>query len=268
MHNKHQLLGKTPLCVAVIPARGGSKRIPGKNIRDFLGKPAISYPIAAARNSQLFSRVIVSTDSPKIAEIAISLGAEVPFLRPARLADDHCGTLPVFQHALDALESCQDNKIDYACCIYPTAVLLAERHLIDSFHRLTASPEHSYCFTVCKYTHPIQRALRIDHSGQLAPVTPEHTERRTQDLEPRYFDVGQFYWARRAAVSAGIPLFSSASLPYMLRWSEFVDVDNAEDWARAEAIAAALPPTRKPRSIEESPAVIHRLRAAGAQPTS
>ena len=252
MHNKRPLRRKTPLCVAVIPARGGSKRIPGKNIRDFLGKPAISYPIAAARRSHLFNRIIVSTDCPKVAEVATSFGADVPFLRPAELADDHCGTFPVFQHALDAVESSSNGKILYACCIYPTAVLLTARHLIEAFHRLAGSPEHSYCFSVCKYSHPIQRALRIDHSGQLAPGDPGHTECRTQDLEPRYFDVGQFYWAKRAAVRTGIPMFSSASLPYILRWSEFVDVDDADDWARAEAIATALRSTGNSPSTQNN----------------
>jgi len=199
--------GKNALCIAVIPARGGSKRIPGKNVRDFLGKPAIAYPIAAARHSRLFNRIIVSTDSPRIAEIATSFGADVPFLRPAELADDHCGTFPVLQHALDALESCPGTTIAYACCIYPTAVLLTERHLIDAFHQLANSPEHSYCFSVCKYSHPIQRALRIDQLGRLTPLAAAHSESRTQDLEPYYFDVGQFYWARRAAVRDGIPVF-------------------------------------------------------------
>jgi pseudaminic acid cytidylyltransferase len=240
---------KTPLCVAVIPARGGSKRIPGKNIRNFLGKPAISYPIAAARHSRLFNRIVVSTDCPKIAAVATSLGADVPSLRPAELAGDYCGTLPVFRHALDTLESGTNNEIAFACCIYPTAVLLTERHLSEAFHRLTSSPEHAYCFSVCQYHHPIQRALRINRLGQVAPINPEHSDSRTQDLEPHYFDVGQFYWARRAAVKAGIPIFSGASLPYVLRWGEFVDIDDPEDWARAEAIGAALRAARAPLRV-------------------
>lgn len=232
--------GENALCVAVIPARGGSKRLPEKNTRSFLGKPAISYAIAVARRSGLFDRIVVSTDCPKIANVAASFGAEVPFLRPAELADDHCGTFPVFQYALDTLESFIGRRIVYACCLYPTAVLLTEGHLIEAFHRLAQSTHHSYCFSVCQYHHPIQRALRIDELGQLTPVTPDHSKSRTQDLEAHYFDAGQFYWAKRAAVKAGIPMFSSASLPYVLRWSEFVDVDSADDRARAEAIATAL----------------------------
>ena len=237
---------KNGLCVAVIPARGGSKRIPGKNIRNFLGKPAISYSIEAARHSRLFNRIVVSTDCPEIAAVATSLGADVPFLRPADLAGDYCGTFPVFRHALDTLEAGASGEIAFACCIYPTAVLLTEGHLIEAFHRLGRSPEHAYCFSVCQYNHPIQRALRVDRLGQVAPVSPEHADSRTQDLEPHYFDVGQFYWARRAAVRAGIPIFSSASLPYTLRWSECVDIDDPDDWARAEAIAEALRATRTP----------------------
>jgi pseudaminic acid cytidylyltransferase len=240
VQNEREARRRSPLCVAVIPARSGSKRIPGKNIRNFLGKPAISYPIAAARDSRLFNRIVVSTDCPKIAAVATSLGADVPFLRPAELAGDYCGTFPVFRHALNTLESETSNEIAFACLIYPTAVLLTERHLIEAFNRLARAPEHAYCFSVCQYYHPIQRALQVDHLGQVVPVSPEHLDSRTQDLEPHYFDVGQFYWARRAAVTAGTPIFSSASLPYTLRWGEFVDIDDPDDWARAEAIAGAL----------------------------
>ena len=264
VHKEREPYRKTPLCVAVIPARGGSKRVPGKNIRNFLGKPAISYPIAAARNSRLFNRIVVSTDCPKIAAVATSLGADVPFLRPAELAGDYCGTFPVFRHALDALESETSSEIAFACCIYPTAVLLTEHHLMEAFHRLARSREHAYCFSVCQYNHPIQRALRVDPLGQVAPVSPEHSDNRTQDLEPHYFDVGQFYWARRAAVRAGIPIFSSASLPYTLRWSEFVDIDDPEDWARAEAIAGALRAACAPLRIATGDqAVPESLREAG-----
>jgi pseudaminic acid cytidylyltransferase len=231
-------------CIAIIPARGGSKRLPGKNIRNFLGKPAIAYSIAAARNSHLFDRIVVSTDCPNVAEGATSYGAEVPFLRPAALAGDYCGTFPVFQHALDTLEADRGGVIEFACCIYPTAVLLTEHHLIEGFRRLAESPEHGYCFSVCQYDHPIQRALRIDDSGQVMAVNAEHTESRTQDLRPHYYDAGQLYWATRAAVRAGIPMFSPASLPYILHWSEFVDIDDLDAWARAEAIAKALRATR------------------------
>lgn len=235
--------------IAIIPARGGSKRLPGKNIRNFLGKPAIAYPIAAARNSHLFDRIVVSTDCPNIAEIATSYGAEVPFLRPAALAGDYCGTFPVFQHALDTLEADRGDAIEFACCIYPTAVLLTEYHLIEGFRRLAESPGYGYCFSVCQYNHPIQRALRIDDSGQLMAVSAEHTESRTEDLRPHYYDAGQFYWATSAAVRAGIPMFSSASLPYILRWSEFVDIDDLDDWARAEAIVKALRATPAPFTV-------------------
>jgi pseudaminic acid cytidylyltransferase len=251
------------LCVAVIPARGGSKRLPGKNIRNFLGRPVISYAIAAARRSELFSRIVVSTDCPRIAEVAVSLGADVPFMRPAELADDHCGTFPVLQHALATIESKQFGEIAFACCIYPTAVLLTERHLVDAFRQLTGSPEHAYCFSVCEYSHPIQRALRIDRSGQIEVVSPQHSSSRTQDLLPHYYDAGQFYWARRSAVRAGTPVFSSASLPYLLRWSDVVDIDGPEDWTRAEAIARALRVTsRYSPSNEGTPSLREPSRGA------
>jgi len=228
------------LRVAVIPARGGSKRLPGKNIRRFLGTPAICYPIAAARRSGLFDRIVVSTDCPRIADVALSAGADVPFVRPAELAGDHCGTLPVFQHALTAIESGLSGEILFACCIYPTAVLLTEHHLVEAFHQLSQSTHHAYCFSVCEYSHPIQRALRIDRSGQVEVVSPQHSESRTQDLPPHYYDAGQFYWARRAAVRVGTPIFSSASLPYVVRSSDLVDINSPDDWTRAEAIATSL----------------------------
>jgi len=231
--------------VAVIPARGGSKRIPGKNIRSFLGKPAIAYPIAAAWRSKLFDRVVVSTDSPRIAEIALAHGAEVPFLRPAELADDYCGTLPVLQHALATLDLAATTSVDFVCCIYPTAVLLAENHLVEAFRKLSASPSMAYCFSVCSYPHPTQRALRVTESGVAVAVSPEHAAKRTQDLPPQYHDAGQFYWGTSEAVRQGIPFFSGPSLPYVLRRTEFVDIDDADDWAYAEALAQALKIARR-----------------------
>jgi len=228
------------LRIAVIPARGGSKRIPGKNIRSFLGKPAIAYSIAAAQRSGLFDRIVVSTDCGRIAEIAESYGAEVPFLRPPALADDHCGILPVFRHAIAAVQRLREELIRYACCIYPTAVLLSELHLIAAYHRLAAAPSIAYCFTVCPYEHPIERALSVTESGTVSAVAPEHAQARTQNLPAHYYDAGQFYWARADAALAGAPIFCGPSLPYVLRHLELIDIDDADDWRRAEAIATAL----------------------------
>jgi N-acylneuraminate cytidylyltransferase len=226
--------------VAVIPARGGSKRIPNKNIRSFLGRPAIAYPIAAARRSGLFNRIVVSTDSPQVAEVALSCGAEVPFMRPAALADDYCGTIPVLQHAFQALEHLQRAPIHFACCIYPTAVLLAEAHLIEAYHQLENSPSTAYCFSVCAYHHPIQRALQVGESGTLGAVAPEHWPSRTQDLQRRYHDAGQFYWGTAEAIRAGASILQGASVGHVLSRTEFIDIDEPEDWVHAEALAMAL----------------------------
>ena len=221
----------------MIPARGGSKRLPGKNYRNFLGKPIIAYPIEAARRSQLFDRIVVSTDSSVIASTALSLGAEVPFLRPTELASDNCGTLEVFRHALQFLDAELDEPIAFASCIYPTAVLATETHLVRAFQALSASSDFQYCFTVAEYHHPIQRSLRIAEDGSVAPVRPEYSVTRSQDLKPHYFDAGQFYWGTGDAIRTGVPIFAGKSLPYVLGSHEFVDINTAADWKLAEAIA-------------------------------
>jgi pseudaminic acid cytidylyltransferase len=231
--------------VAVIPARGGSKRLPGKNIKEFLGRPAIAYPIAAARRSRLFDRIVVSTDCSAIASTALAVGAEVPFKRPAELARDQCGTLEVFQHALQYLDEQQDEPIAFACCIYPTAVLVTESHLLRSFEALAASPGYQYCFSVCEFHHPVQRRLRIDGDGSVSAVHPEHSSARSQDFEPHYYDAGQFYWGAGTAIRAAVPVFSAKSLPYVLDAHEFVDINTGKDWKLAEAIALGLGSTEK-----------------------
>jgi pseudaminic acid cytidylyltransferase len=238
-HQSFAAVGHGPRAnrIAVIPARGGSKRLPGKNKREFLGKPVMAYPIETARRSGLFDRIVVSTDCAEIASTALSLGAEVPFRRPAHLASDHCGTLAVIRHALQYLEAEQDLPITFACCIYPTAVLVTEIHLVRTFQALSAAADCQYCFTVSEYHHPIQRALRIADDGSVAAVHPEHSLTRSQDLTPHYFDAGQFYWGTGAAIRAGVPIFGGKSLPYLLSAHEFVDINTAADWELAEAIA-------------------------------
>jgi pseudaminic acid cytidylyltransferase len=223
--------------VAIIPARGGSRRLPGKNICNFLGRPAIAYPIAAARRSQLFDRIIVSTDCSAIASAALALGAEVPFIRPAELAGDQCGTLEVLQHALRFLDAQQDEPISFACCIYPTAVLVSTRHLLQSFSAFAASPVYQYCFTVSEFHHPIQRRLRIDDDGSVSAVHPEYSSARSQDFEPHYYDAGQFYWGAGKAIREAVPVFIAKSLPYVLQRYEFVDINTSADWKLAETIA-------------------------------
>lgn len=222
--------------VAIIPARGGSQRIPRKNIKLFNGEPMIAYSIRAALASGVFDQVVVSTDDEEIADVARAHGAEVPFMRPAELADAHTGTAAVIQHALGAL-SC---SFDYACCIYATAPLLQARYLRQGLEALDAAPEKSYGFSVCSFGFPVQRALLIDSDGSLSAMHPEFRSVRSQDLPVAYQDAGQFYWGRSEAWLRGDTVFSELSLPVILPRHLVQDIDSPEDWLRAEYLYAAL----------------------------
>ena len=223
--------------LAIIPARGGSKRIPRKNIRDFLGKPIIAYSIEAAQKCGLFDHIVVSTDDSEIAEIARALGAEAPFIRPASLADDHAGTIPVIQHALNWFGA-QGKQVDYACCIYATAPFVTAQDLQDGFEILSASSK-SFAFSVTRFGFPIQRALRISGEG-IEAFSPEFNDTRSQDLEEAFHDAGQFYWGRGTAFLGNERLFSHASLPVILPQYRVQDIDTIEDWERAEIMHEVL----------------------------
>jgi N-acylneuraminate cytidylyltransferase len=223
--------------LAVIPARGGSERIPRKNIRNFLGRPIIAYSIAAARDSGLFDRIIVSTDDDEIATVAEDYGAEAPFRRPAHLANDHAGTVAVIQHAL-AWCALDGHSVSHCCCLYATAPFVTPADL-QGAHDLLMSSGKDYVFTVTGFDYPIQRALRLAPGG-LELLAPEHAETRSQDLEPTYHDAGQFYWGRSAAFAAGVPLFSHAALPFILPHYRVHDIDTEDDWQRAELMYQAL----------------------------
>lgn len=220
--------------VAVIPARGGSRRIPRKNIRPFLGQPVIAYPIAAARDSGLFDEVIVSTDDAEIAAIAQEAGARVPFARPAELAGDEVSTMPVVRHALAWIES-MGCPIDVACCLYPTAVFAGADDLRASWELLDRRAA-SFVFAAVPYAHPVQRALVDDGNGRCRPMFPEHWNRRTQDLAETLHDAGQFYWLRS-------PLWSDPAvdpwcdaLAYRLPRHRVIDLDEPGDWEHAECL--------------------------------
>jgi pseudaminic acid cytidylyltransferase len=229
--------------VAIIPARGGSERIPRKNIRPFLGKPIIAYSIATALQSKLFDRVIVSTDDRGIAEVAYHFGAESPFLRPDSLADGFTGTNAVVKHAIEWLNS-QGTVVEYACCIYATAPFLQARYLAEGFSRLLQSGR-LYAFSVTTFPFPIQRAIRIAPNGDIEPMFPASITKRSQDLEEAYHDAGQFYWGRAEAFLDEVPTFSAASVPVILPRYLVQDIDTTEDWERAELmcrILHAVPP--------------------------
>lgn len=225
--------------IAIIPARGGSKRVPRKNIKAFHGRPMIAYSIQAALESGLFTRVVVSTDDAEIAEVARSWGAEVPFLRPAELADDHAGTVEVIRHAVAALRE-QDEDFAYACCLYATAPFVTPADLARGLEILEGHPDKAYAFTVTDYASPVQRALRLRPDGGVESLYPEFYETRSQDLEPAFHDAGQFYWGRTEAWAQGAPLHAPHSLPIRLPRHRVQDIDTAEDWRRAEVMFAAL----------------------------
>lgn len=225
--------------VAIIPARGGSKRIPRKNIKPFHGQPMLAYSIRAAQNSGLFDRIVVSTDDEEIATMARQLGAETPFVRPAELADDFCTTVDVIRHAVLALQQ-QGEPVEYACCIYATAPFVQARYLQSGLQQLQAHPGKAYAFSVTSFPFPIQRAIRINATGEIEAMHPEHRNTRSQDLEEAFHDAGQFYWGRASAWIQRDIIFSSASLPVVLPRYLVQDIDTPEDWKRAEFLFAAL----------------------------
>lgn len=221
--------------VAIIPARGGSKRVPRKNLLLFDGVPMIVRSIRTAQDCGLFDQVVVSTDDAEIAELALAHGAQVPFLRPAELADDFTGTAAVIVHALQQLPA-----FDYACCVYATAPLLQARFLREGFELLERHPEKAFAFSVCSFGFPVQRALTLDGQGALTALYPEFRNTRSQDLPEAFQDAGQFYWGRSEAWLRGEVLYSPASLPVILPRHLVQDIDTLEDWKRAEYLYAAL----------------------------
>lgn len=225
--------------IAIIPARGGSKRIARKNLKPFAGEPMIARSIRTALDCGLFDQVLVSTDDHEIARLARECGAAVPFMRPAALADDFTGTGPVIAHALDTLQA-QGEAFDYACCIYATAPLLLARYLRQGFELLQRHADKSFAFSVCGFGFPVQRALTLDETGAVTALYPEFRNTRSQDLPPAFQDAGQFYWGRSPAWQRGEGVFSPASLPVVLPRHLVQDIDTEEDWLRAEYLYAAL----------------------------
>ncbi len=219
--------------VAIIPARGGSKRIPRKNIRPFAGKPMIAHPILAAKASGVFDRILVSTDDEEIAQVAGAWGAEAPFRRPSALANDFAGTGEVMTHAV---RWCLDQKwnIDAVCCVYATTPLLEPASLRRGLELLTSSGK-AYAFSVASFPAPIQRALKLTPEG-VEMFEPKHAGTRSQDLIPAYHDAGQFYWGTPAAWLENRPVFSHESVGVVLPRHEVQDIDTEEDWAFAEAL--------------------------------
>ncbi|MDH4199604.1 MAG: pseudaminic acid cytidylyltransferase [Spirochaetia bacterium] len=224
--------------IAVIPARGGSKRIPRKNIKEFFGKPMIAWSIEAAKSSGLFDRIIVSTDDTEIAEVAQKWGAEIPFLRPPELSNDYAGTTEVIAHATKWILN-QEIDVQAVCCIYATAPFVIANDLKRGLEALE-SGEWAYAFTVTDFASPIFRSFKQTTDGGLEMFFPEHFETRSQDLPTALHDAGQFYWGRPAAWIEGKRVFERHSFPVMIpRW-RVQDIDTPDDWIRAEILAPVI----------------------------
>ena len=224
--------------VAVIPARGGSKRIPHKNIKPFCGKSMIAYSIEAAKNAGIFDRIIVSTDSEEIASIARDLGAEIPFMRPGNLADDQTGTDAVILHALKRLME-DGEKIDYICCIYATAPFVKAEYIIKGYN-LLCDKNAASCFSVTTYSFPIFRSLKINKQDRLEMFWPEYRETRSQDLPEAYHDAGQFYWSDAKKYLKEKQFYSKDAIPVILPRYLVQDIDTPEDWETAEKMYSVL----------------------------
>ena len=223
--------------VAIIPARGGSKRIPRKNIKAFCGKPIIAYSIETAQKSGLFEKIIVSTDDEAIADVAHSYGAEVPFIRPRELSDDFTGTGAVVAHALETLAHAGE-RYDFACTLYATAPLLEPSYLIEGFEKLSHS-DAIFSFSATSMPFPIWRTFKITQNERCEMFWKENFSKRSQDLEEAYQDAGQFYWHNLHKTSHDV-LFGSESIPILLPRHLVQDIDTPEDWARAELMYKVL----------------------------
>lgn len=221
--------------VVILPARGGSKRIPRKNIRDFAGRPAIGWPIKAAQDSGLFNRIVVTTDDAEIAAIATRLGAETPFARDASLSDDYAGTTEVIRDAVARLNLSPDTPV---CCLYPTAFFVMPDDLRDGATRLAQGAK--WTLSVGRYRTPIQRAYRATDDGRIAAFDAEQMPKRSQDLEEAFFDAGQFYWASAATWSDPAARMWQGAAAVILPDARCIDVDTQDDWARAERMAQLL----------------------------
>lgn len=224
--------------IAVIPARGGSKRIPRKNIKLFGGLPMVAWSIRAAIESQCFDRIMVSTDDDEIASVAKTYGAEVPFIRPASLSDDQTATIPVIAHAIE-WQSHNGKAATEVCCIYATAPFILANDIQRGLQVLESSGA-DYAFSLTSYAFPIQRAIRITAEQRIEMFQPEHLNTRSQDLEEAWHDAGQFYWGKAQAWQQGKPLFSRDGAPVPLPRHRVQDIDTAEDWERAEWLMKAM----------------------------
>ena len=213
--------------IAVIPARGGSKRIPRKNVRMLDGRPLISFPIVAAIESQVFNDVFVSTDDPEIAEIAKSYGAKVPFLRSPDLSDDFTPTIPVIRDSIERITKL-NYSFDQCCCIYPTSIFVTPNDLVQAYNQLVGMPSKDFVVSVVKYPYPIQRALGMNKRLEISFLNLANLSTRSQDLPDTFHDAAQFYWGRKSAWIESESVFINA-IGYHLDSSKIQNIDKEED---------------------------------------
>ncbi|MBT5187018.1 MAG: pseudaminic acid cytidylyltransferase [Kordiimonadaceae bacterium] len=226
------------MSICIIPARGGSKRIPRKNIKEFCGKPMIAWSIEAAKESNCFDHIVVSTDDAEIAKVALQYGATVPFVRPANLSDDYTGTTAVVAHAVNFFIEKGDAPT-HTCCLYTTAPFVTPESLQLGLIVLRET-KSDYAFSATSYAFPIQRAIRVTANGRAEMFNPETFNMRSQDLEEAYHDAGQFYWGKSEAWTQERVIFGTNSTPVLLPRHQVQDIDTPEDWERAEWLFKAM----------------------------
>ncbi|WP_286968656.1 pseudaminic acid cytidylyltransferase [Flavobacterium sp. UBA4854] len=219
--------------IAIIPARGGSKRIPRKNIKDFLGKPIIAYSIEAALQSNLFDEVMVSTDDEEIAEIARSYGAKVPFLRSLKNSNDFATTADVLLEVVDKYKEKFDVDIEIACCIYPTSPLIKTVHLQEA-EQLIRENDFDSVFPVVAFSYPVWRGISLNNQSLVSMQWPEFYNSRSQDLKILYHDAGQWYWFKTDSLQKNKKLYMDKSYGFILKDTDVQDIDNETDWKLAE----------------------------------
>ena len=217
---------------AIITARGGSKRVPKKNIREFCGKPIIAYSIEAALESGLFGDVMVSTDSEEIAEIAKRYGANVPFMRSEKTSNDYADTTDVLYEVIDMYRA-RGIQFDTFCCIYPTAPFITPEKLRESY-RLLQDKDVYNVIPMVPFSFPPQRGMHLKDGGYIEPVDVEGANSRSQDLPTIYHDCGQFYWMKTDAYLKNSDILNNHTKPFFVPETEVQDIDNETDWQLAE----------------------------------
>tara|TARA_E500000178_G_scaffold356560_1_gene435480 strand:+ start:3515 stop:4216 length:702 start_codon:yes stop_codon:yes gene_type:complete len=229
---------KNKNCIAIIPARGGSKRIPKKNIKLFRGKPIIYYAIKVAKKSKCFDRIIVSTEDNKIAIIAKKLGAEILFKRPKKLSTDYSRSTDVIKHAIKKLDEL-NIKFDYICNIYPTNPLLDYKNLIKGFNFIKSN-KFNYVFAVSEYPYPIQRSFKIEKGVGVKMLFSKFRNQNSNNLEKIYHDAGQFYFGKKNSFLNDKQMFNRESFPIIIKKNHAWDIDDIDDWKIAENLFKSL----------------------------